>query len=312
MTQFQIVTLVVAGIAALGVGAIAAAVITAVATNRRERGAWLRELQIEANRSFYASAQDLVAYVVAGSAAEPLIDPDPPAGGAPDAIAKRATAITHRHLEMMPVGEQRTVDLAAIVVQTLPCLAYQAVPLPGTASVAALSQRELAIAALTMLMVDFTGVMRQDVGLSGWRERRQFRRQREGAQAVYEALRVSIVDRSNPPSDIAKLLWSWQVQDLRGEFIPEDISGYYVDVNDIPLKCPIGFTPQACAQKPPAGTWRFGIVRGLHPEIETEILKDIVRLVTGHHNAFKPQHTGQWLLLPDGGRGYVWPNIAAP
>lgn len=134
------------------------------------------ELQIEANRSFYAAAQDLVAYVVAGSVAEALIDPDPPAGGAPDAIAKRATAITQQHLEMMPVGEQRTVDQAAIVVQTLPCLAYQAVPLPGTASIAALRQRELVIAALTMLMVDFTGVTRQDVGLSGWRERRQFRK----------------------------------------------------------------------------------------------------------------------------------------
>jgi hypothetical protein len=107
------------------------------------------------------------------------------------------------------------------------------------------------------------------------------------------------------------LLWEWQVQDLSASTIPEQISGYHVDINDIPLKRPKGFTPQACALKPPDGCWRFGIVRGLPPEVESEIAKDVVRLVTGHHNAFRAKHTGQWLLLPDGGRGYVWPSVGA-
>ncbi|UNB98349.1 hypothetical protein H5U98_22765 [Mycolicibacterium boenickei] len=309
MTAFEIATVVVGAVAALGVGAIAAAVITAVATNRRERGAWLRELQINANRDFYAAAQDIVTYVVTGSADEPLIDPNAPPSGAPDAIAIRATNLTQRHLEMMPVSEQRTVDLATTVVQALPCLAYQGVPLPGAATIAALSQRRLAIGAMTLLMVDLTGVMRQDVGLSGWRERRQFTKQKKSSQPVYAAMILSIVDRPHPPEDLGKLLWEWQVQDLSASTVPDTIAGYYVEAKRIPLKHPKGFEPQACAQKPRDGSWRFAIVRGLPTAVESEIIKDMVRLVTGHHNAFRPKHTGQWLSLPDGGRGYVWPSV---
>lgn len=92
--------------------------------------AWLRELQVNANREFYGAARDIVTYVVTGHADEPLIDPNPPPRGAPDAIAKRATNLTEKHLAMLPVCEQRTADMATVVVNTLPCLAYQAVPLP--------------------------------------------------------------------------------------------------------------------------------------------------------------------------------------
>jgi hypothetical protein len=297
---------------ALGVGgaagSIGGALVTQWQTRVRERGSWLRELQVEANREFYAAARDIMTYVVTGSAKEPLIDPDAPPGGAPDAIAKRSTELTEKQLAMLPVCEQRTADMATVVAEILPCLAYQAVPLPGTSSLAALDQRKLAIMAMSLLMVDLTGIMRQDVGLSGWRARRQFKKQRQKSQPVYDAMRVSIVDRPQSPSAIGRLLWAWQVQNLPGNTIPEDVSGYYVDQSEIPLRNhPRGYMVQACAIKPPDTCWRFGLVRGLPPNVEFNIVEDIVRLVTGHHNAFKPMHAGQWLPFPGGGRAYLWP-----
>jgi hypothetical protein len=298
-----VATLGTLGTSAL-IGGVVVAVVNHYFTTRRERGAWLRELQIEASREFYAAAQDIVKYTVTDNAAEPLVDPNPPPGGAPDAIAKRAVVLTQKHMALIPVAEQRTVDMGTVVVNTLPCLAYQAVPLPGTAHLAALLQRDEALTEIAHLMVDLTMVIRQDVGLSGWRERWQARRERK--HATYSAMTASVVDRPGKHPAPAKLLWSWEVADLEGKGIPDDLAGYHVD--QIPMTHPKGFVPQACAHKRVDGNWRFGMMPGLAAETEEQILEDVVRLITGHHNAFPLRHSGHWLALPDGGRGYVWPR----
>jgi hypothetical protein len=114
---------------------------------------------------------------------------------------------------------------------------------------------------MALLMVDLTMVIRQDVGLSGWRERWRARKARQNPP--YSALTASVVDRPGPRPEPGKLLWSWEVVDLAAKGIPDDLAGYYVD--EIPLKHPNGFVPQACAQKPVDDGWRFGIVRGLPP-----------------------------------------------
>jgi hypothetical protein len=45
------------------VGGLIVAAATHFFTRSRERGAWLRQLQVEANRDLYSSAQDLMTFI---------------------------------------------------------------------------------------------------------------------------------------------------------------------------------------------------------------------------------------------------------
>jgi hypothetical protein len=66
-TDLQLATLGIAALAALGIGTIAAAVLTAVLTKRRERGAWLRTLQAASHENFQSAVSDAVLYVTSGA-----------------------------------------------------------------------------------------------------------------------------------------------------------------------------------------------------------------------------------------------------
>jgi hypothetical protein len=301
VSTFQVLTLGVAIIATLGIGAIAAAVITAIATARRERGAWLRQLQVDANRDLYASAQALMTFV---TKANPDRAPDHPLGWDAEQQAELTADLHHKVMNLAMVGEPATMEIANTMSEHLPRLAVQALPLPGTRHHPGMAQREDAIRAMSGLLMLASAVMRNDVGLGGWRYRRMVHK--TGKKALHRFQSLSPVDRPGPEPDLAQLMWAWHVKNGDGD-IPKKLAGYGVAAVPM-IAAPDGFAPQAFAIKPNETYWQFGFLVDLDPARRDAIVADALRLITGHHHAFLPKLNPMQLDV-EGNKGYVWHGV---
>lgn len=319
LTTFQIWTLAVAAVAAVGIGTIAAALISARATQRRESGAWLKQMQIDANKQFNNCASKLRAHAVERHRIQVLRDMQPDEiASASEKVADCRDDITKKFEQLLLVGQPRTVDIARDVLECLPGLAYQAIPLSRTLHPAALQQRQAAVNAIDELMICLRMVMRRDVGLSGWREYRGVRKYWKNASFHQQVL--SLVDRQEvrrrwrrakvkavSAAELGEVLRSWEVRTIEGGILPESPPGYQVDT--IPPDYSGGRTLQAVAVKTPGVYWRFGILRELPIDTERKILQDAIRLITGHLFAFRLQQTDIWWKEDDDSRVTVWENV---
>ena len=173
MTIVQLWTLIVAAVAALGLGAIIGALITALTTSRRERGAWLREKQMDANLEYYGaveavhhlvlSSPDTVAMqaredsAVLKSELDRTAHPQQMVNVADlgkriaEKYAQVVQSVTDlqrltrelgsKYQRLMNVGEPRTVEATRILSEVLPRLGSQAIALPGATGTLASQQR---------------------------------------------------------------------------------------------------------------------------------------------------------------------------
>ena len=292
-------------------GGLVVAVANHLFTRSREHGAWLKKLQIDANRDFYASAQAVLTHVTVGHFDQPAAQPSMTGRQETSEITRLTDEMGHKAMNLLQVGEESTVDMVGTVSQLLPPLAYQATPLSRTNHAAGLQQRKEAMTAMGALMEHLALVMRKDIGLLGWRKRLKLRRSRK--DACYHLQALSPVDRPNAQLDLTRFLSDWEIRPLKNDEIPTDIESYHVDqvlVNQILVKRPEGFSPQALALKVTGEPWRLGLARALPQEVQDEILRDVVRVVAGHQKAFDPKssYAEHSLSVPDGS-AYVWANL---
>jgi hypothetical protein len=197
----------------------------------------------------------------------------------------------------------------------LPILARQAAILPGTNCEAARAQRALAIQAMAALNMDMGAVMRADIGLgdirppesprphwwlrigSRLRAMTSARRSLEHMlryTSVYEPLVASPVDRGIAGVRPLEVLRQWEVRRLLTDVVPPNTEGYRMDQIGHQVPHPSGLVTHLvrCSgllMKQADGPWCFGVVRYLPPAAEAAIIKDAVRLVTGHRHAFPRQ-----------------------
>ncbi|WP_264062454.1 hypothetical protein [Mycolicibacterium hippocampi] len=299
-------------LAPLGITGLVSGLVVAIATHlltvRRGRDEWLRELQIKANREFYGSAQDLMTYVVDGRLLQPIIPPGTQLGAVPDEIAKRRTGLNQKALELLTVGQERTVKVAGTATRILPRFAYLAVPLPGTEHSAALAQRNQAIAMMSQLLEQLGAVLRGDVGLL----RRRQRRALDQTCDLFNSIKVECeVDdpRFKESPDLLKIFGDWQVRPLSGADPPADIEQYRLDTLQTYIDTPDDrHAIQAVAVKAGDEPWRLGIVRSLPVVVDFEILKDAIRLITGHIHGFDCKFSPKLIANP-GVNAYAWIDI---
>lgn len=284
------------------VGGVLVAAATHYFTRSRERGAWLRELQVEANRDLYSSAQELMTFVTTANpdrSAHPL-------GWDPGRLSELIAALNHSILKTMQVGEADTLTVSSALVRAFPPLAYQALPLPGTAHIAGMEQREAAIQGMSAMLAEVAAVMRQDIGLLSRKERRELKKRR--AAPSYLPLLVSPADR--PGAHLGQLLWNWEVLTVDGSGVPDSIAGYEVD--EIDMKAPAGYVAQGCLFKSAKGHWQFGIRRDLNPGIKNNVTADALRLITGHIQAFKPLHKPKSVNPMTHEIAFAWFDVLPP
>jgi hypothetical protein len=210
------------------------------------------------------------------------------------------------HVGAMQVAEDDTLRVSSALVQALPPLAYQALPVPGTAHIAGLAQREAAIQGMSAMLAEVAAVMRQDIGLLSRKERRQLKQTR--ATPSYVPMLISPVDR--PGAHLGQLLWSWEVLTVEGGEVPDSIAAYEVD--EIDMKAPAGYVAQGCLFKSAGGHWQFGVRRDLHPGIKNNITADVLRLITGHTQAFKPLHKPMAVNPMTHQSAYAWFDVLPP
>ncbi|MBJ7383307.1 MAG: hypothetical protein JHC55_02300 [Mycolicibacterium sp.] len=261
-------------------GGLVVAVVNHFFTRRREGTSWLRSEQVAANRRFHEAALALAHLATHGIPGKPMSD-------AADDIHLLDRELLARAQEMLVIGETQTVNAALIVSELLPKLTYQTIPLPKTTHPAALKQREDALCGIGEMLFVLEMRMRQGVGLGllaagGRKTVKQLR-----ANTSFEQQALSPVDRDGPRPELIKLLRDWEVLTMVGGGMPEKLADYY---NDAPVDAlPTGGYCLALLRKPPDGFWLFTISKGIPPKIETTILEDAVRIVTGHIRAFSPQ-----------------------
>lgn len=195
----------------------------------------------------------------------------------------------------MLVGEPSTVSMAMTVQEHLNLLAYQSLPLPATEHAAALDQRKDALTAISELMYQLAMVMRIGAGLAHRGQRRSFAKTRNDA---YRQAVLSPVDRSGPKPNIYKLLHDWGVLPTHP---PETWSR---DLSDYRFGSPIQSDKSmefilAVLHKPPHGPWRFHVCQGNGQDREQKIFEDVVRVVTGHINAFRTKYLHSHKFVDD-------------
>jgi hypothetical protein len=238
---------------AIGGGIVAVA--NHLFTSRRERGAWLRGLQIKTNQEFYAAAQELLAYVVHGSADQPLTPDDATEGSYGDEIAKRRTVLNQRGLDLLPVAQESTLAVAKIATRVLPKLAYLAVPLTAMGPAPAMKQSQDAIETMGRVLEWVGAVMRDDVGLVDWRLRGAVSRYRK--QLASMEVRCPIDVDGSP--DLLTILRDWRVRSVTGgDDIPASLDGYRLNDLSVGGAVPEGLQPQACAVKYRGHPWQLG------------------------------------------------------
>jgi hypothetical protein len=177
-------------VTAVGIGSITAAVITAFATSRRERGAWLREFQIAANQEFHASVEALVNFLE-GPATCAL---ELPVIGKETELATRIYSLTSdiddlvstigsKYQRLVSLGSQSTVDFANILFRHIDTYARLAVPPPGECNEASVEQRKIALEAIAAVVEHLLYVMRRDMRLVGrhWKLRLEMSKKRKAA-----------------------------------------------------------------------------------------------------------------------------------
>ena len=166
------------------VGGLVVAVANHLFTNRRERGKWLRELQVKANQEFYSASQAFMDYVIDGYSEHPLTPDGAVEGSDGDEIAKRRTTFNRKGLDLIPVAREGTLEVARKATRLFPRLAYLAVPLSKSHHQAAEFQRGEAIKQLSALLENIGVVMRDEVGLIGWRRRSEVRKARQAIDSM--------------------------------------------------------------------------------------------------------------------------------
>ncbi|SKT53671.1 Uncharacterised protein [Mycobacteroides abscessus subsp. massiliense] len=281
------------------VGGVISVAATHYFTRSRERGAWLRQLQVDANRDLYASAQELMTFVTTAN-------PDRskhPMGWDAGRLSELIAGLNHAVLKTMQVGEADTLAASSALVQAFPRLAYQALPIPGTMHNAGMEQREAAIHGMSAMLAEVAAVMRQDIGLLSRKERRELGARR--ATPMYRSMLLSPVDR--PGAHLEKLLWEWEVLTVAGDEVPDSITAYEVATVDV--KTPSGFVPQGVLFKDPASHWRFGVKRDLSPAAKNNIIADALRLITGHTQAFQPLHKPKSINPMTHQLAFVWFDV---
>ncbi len=307
------------------IGGVVVAAVNHFLTRRRERGAWLRELQVEASEKFRAKAAALNNHVAGGAVDKAIQAPHfEGLDTAIEGIQPLIEALVDECQEMTLIAERRTVLLAAKVMHIFPKLAWQAAILPGTNCEAARKQRETAITAMAALNLDMSAVMRADIGLEDirppqsprpncWRRignRLRALTSRKSLDhllrytSMYEPLGFSPVDRGIAGVKPLDVLQSWQVRRLQTDVIPNNTEGYRMDQIMQAVPHASGaitqiLTCNGMLAKKANGPWSFGVVRYQSPSAEAAIVKDAVRLVTGHRHAFSTSNLDGWLDADD-------------
>jgi hypothetical protein len=162
--------------------------------------------------------------------------------------------------------------------------------------------------------------MRRDVGLiCWWHVRLRWNLWKERKSKTYSRSAVCIADKKGENLD--GVLTKWQVRRLTTDDLPVSTSGYRsatvthhlaggrIVERDVLPGMP---QPQAMAIKSPREPWRFGIVSDLDGDVQQRIVRDAIRLITGHVHAFPSElNPVLGLSLPDGARVWIWGGISA-
>lgn len=308
LTTFQFWSLIIAGLALLGIGTIAAALITAAATRRRERDAWLRQEQVERCDSFYTKMVAL-RHHIAGTTDRALghVHFD----GLEEAVNELPSAIAEmigEYSSLAIVCEPATMKVVEKVIEIGPSLAHQSVPLPGVTNPAAHARRMQALEAFATLEATLVKVMKADFRLMKWTDRRKFYKSLVNLDS-YVNHTLSSVDQPENPFEPYVVLASWRVRPLYGDGVPKadadeaDIAAaYLVDPTRLELE---GKRLKATAIKMPKIPWRLGISRAVPVDEQRELAKDAARLISGHGGAFDLRMDPVWVSIDDG-QQHVW------
>jgi hypothetical protein len=287
------------------IGGLVVAVANHLFTSRRERGKWLRELQVKANQEFFSAAQAFIDYVIDGNVERPLTPLGAVEGSGADEISKLRTAFNRKGLDLIPVARESTLEVARKATRLLPRLAYLAVPLTKTHHQAAELQRSQAITQMSAVLENVGAVMRDEVGLIGWRQRHAVKNAR---QSIEDMVIECDVDTDDPLTTLR----NWGVRALVGTDVPGSLDGYRLA--SLPVSTTDdGDEPQGFAAKYRDHFWQFGMLKGLPPAVEAELLADAIRVITGHIHGYDMKH-GPEVTQPVGGQGipgvaFVWRRI---
>jgi hypothetical protein len=301
------IQLVLAALTALGIGAIVSAIITAITTGRREFKSWLRAQQVEANRNFHRSALAIQTYAITGPPREAVTTFDDKAiADAANGLFEHLVEFGLKFQDLTEVANSKTHKVALSVLDTLPLLAWQAIPLPGVINAASLRQRAAASKAMTELTADLTLAMRKDIRVTPW-----FTRWKEHLEinwvrkkSAYHQQIVSPIDRWGWHA-AGDILRDWEVRSVNGETIPETYEGYRVREINLSTATYEGQT-LALAVKPAFEPWLFGVVAGLPPNFEYELVADAIRVITGNFTGYKLKSEPHVHQDPKGVRTYAW------
>ncbi|WP_133054130.1 hypothetical protein [Mycobacteroides saopaulense] len=262
------------------VGGFVVAVTNHFFTRRREWGKWLNERRIESNRLVHESALKLAHLAREGISADDRSE-------VIASIAKLDSELLQQCQALMLVGEPSTVTMAMTAEEHLGLLAYQSLPLPHTEHAAALEQRKRALEAISELMFQLAMVMRIGARFANRAERRSFLKTRNDD---YRWAVLSPVDRSGPRPNMYKLLHDWEVLPAHPpETLSHDLSDYRFGSPISSGRTTLEFIV-AVLNKPPNGPWRFHVCGGNGQDREQKIFEDVIRIVTGHMNAFPTKY----------------------
>jgi hypothetical protein len=299
---------VLANVTAFGFGVIVSAIITAIATSRREFQSWLRTEQVKASRKFHRSALALQAYVVTGAPREAIGNLDHVGlAHAANGVYPLLVELANKYQDLTEIAGSGTHRAATKVLDILPRLAWQAVPLPGVINAASIKQREDATIAMAQLTVLFTFAMRKDTRATPWikRWKESFDVWASRKRSIYRRQATSPTDRKDcPPA--GEILRDWQVRPLYSDEIPTTDDGYRV-YSPISLATEVGaFVPYALCVKPAFAPWRFGIVAGLPQNVEYEMVADAVRVIAGNFHGYRRMYQPALHQDPNGLRTVAW------
>jgi hypothetical protein len=128
---------------------------------------------------------------------------------------------------------------------------------------------------------------------------------------------VCIADKKGEA--VETVLTQWQVRRLTTDDVPPNVNGYrsatvthHLNGGQIvDRQVAAGMPePQAMAVKAPREPWRFGIVNDQESAVQDRIVRDAIRLITGHVHAFQTELSPSLgLSLPDGARVWIWSGV---
>jgi hypothetical protein len=285
------------------IGGTVVAALNHLLTARRERGKWLRELQVKANQDFFRAMQNVIDLVGQHVSRDLHYNDDHELPGHAATMDQLLVEFGNKWSDLVMVAEKRTRRVSEVVADTLPVLGRLAVPLPGVINRASRSQTAAALDALVGLAAYMLLVMRDEVGLIGfwqWRTRWELRfgtgplaTARTRSKPAFEL--TADEEPGGPPSPY-ELLQFWELRPLGSDDVPEDAEGYVTNndpyqilVDDgefLALPAP---ESQALLIKSATSRWRFGMSSDTTPLVRDKLLRDVGRIVTGHNSAFEAE-----------------------